>query len=143
MSTATTPAAIAVDIGGTFTDLALRYPDGSTRTSKAATTPSALSDGVVDAIRNAAVPGNDVDFFVHGTTAGLNALLEQVRHRRPDYHAGVPRCLDEIGRANRPAMYDLYYHRPEPLVAQSYALRCESGCLGSGRCPPCLWTSRR
>ena len=122
MSTATTPAAIAVDIGGTFTDLALRYPDGSTRTSKAPTTPSALSDGVVDAIRAAAVPGNDVDFFVHGTTAGLNALLERRFATVGLITTQGFRDVYEIGRANRPAMYDLYYHRPEPLVARKLRL---------------------
>ena len=42
--------AVAVDIGGTFTDLAIRYPDGSTGTAKALTTPGALADGVVDAL---------------------------------------------------------------------------------------------
>jgi N-methylhydantoinase A len=114
--------AVCVDIGGTFTDLAARRPDGSTATTKTLTTPAALEDGVLTALRQADIRGGDVEFFVHGTTAGLNALLE----RRFDTVGLLTtqgfRDVYEIGRANRPAMYDLHYHRPGPLVKRRLRL---------------------
>ena len=94
--------AVAVDIGGTFTDLAVRYPDGSTGTAKALTTPGALADGVVDALRLSGADGAEITFFVHGTTAGLNALLERkYAHRRPDHDRGLPRRVRD--RPGQPA----------------------------------------
>ncbi len=122
MKTATSGTAVAVDIGGTFTDLAVRRPDGSTLTTKALTTPGALADGVVDALRRAGVSGEEVTFFVHGTTAGLNALLERRFAEVGLVTTAGFRDVYEIGRANRPAMYDLYYHRPQPLVRRSRRL---------------------
>lgn len=114
---------IAVDIGGTFTDLAVRFSDGRTITTKALTTPEALASGVVNALRLADVPRKEVRFFVHGTTAGLNALLERRFAPVGLITTKGFRDVYEIGRANRPAMYDLYYHRPDPLVPR--ALRLE------------------
>jgi N-methylhydantoinase A len=114
--------AVAVDIGGTFTDLVAASSAGRIRTGKALSTPGHLSTGVLEVLDQAIEPGDEVDFFVHGTTAGLNALLE---HR----HAPVGllttrgfRDVYEIGRANRPAMYDLHYHRPPPLVPRRHRM---------------------
>ncbi len=107
---------IGVDIGGTFTDLTVREPDGRTRAFKALTTPGALADGVIDALRLANVDGGQVSLFAHGTTAGLNALLERRFAPVGLLTTAGFRDVYELGRANRPAMYDLYYHRPETLV---------------------------
>lgn len=108
--------AVGIDIGGTFTDLVAVTTGGEVRTGKVPTTPGDLVDGVMTALGQALRTNERVGFFVHGTTAGLNALLE-------GRHAPVGllttkgfRDVYEIGRANRPAMYDLYYHRPPPLV---------------------------
>src|SRR5690606_36313456 len=71
---------IGVDIGGTFTDLV--YFDertGKTVEGKVPTVPSAPEHGVVDAITQH-VPKDiieEAEFFLHGTTVGLNALLER------------------------------------------------------------------
>ena len=54
--------AVAVDIGGTFTDLAVRYPDGSTATAKALTTPGELATGVVEARGCPEWPGRRCSF---------------------------------------------------------------------------------
>jgi N-methylhydantoinase A len=108
--------AIAVDIGGTFTDLVAASAAGEIRTGKALTTPGHLSTGVLAVLEPAVQSGESVDFFVHGTTAGLNALLE---HRYAPIGLLTTkgfRDVYEIGRANRPAMYDLHYHRSPPLV---------------------------
>jgi len=117
-----TQIAVAVDIGGTFTDLVAASGDGAIRTGKALSTPGHLSTGVLEVLDQAVEPGDSVDFFVHGTTAGLNALLE---HRFAPVGLLTTkgfRDVYEIGRANRPAMYDLHYHRPPPLVPRRHRL---------------------
>ncbi len=124
--------AVAVDIGGTFTDLAIRYPDDSIDTAKAPTTPGALADGVVDALRLSGVTGAEVSFFVHGTTAGLNALLERKFATVGLITTAGFRDVYEIGRANRPAMYDLHYHRPAPLVRRQLRLEVRERMTAAG-----------
>src|SRR6266567_332378 len=114
--------AVAVDIGGTFTDLVAASADGPIRTAKALSTPGRLSAGVLEVLDQAVGEGDSVEFFVHGTTAGLNALLE---HRFAPVGLLTTkgfRDVYEIGRANRPAMYDLHYHRPPPLVPRRHRL---------------------
>lgn len=114
--------AVGVDIGGTFTDIALRHADGLTQTGKVLTTPEALEQGVVAALRQAGLRGSDVEFFVHGTTAGLNALLERRFETVGLLTTAGFRDAYEIGRANRPDMYDLHYHRQPPLVERRLRL---------------------
>ncbi len=117
--------AVGVDIGGTFTDLVAVSETGEIATGKALTTPGRLSDGVVTVLDQVVTGNDEVEFFVHGTTAGINALLE---HRFAPIGLITTRGFRdvyEIGRANRPAMYDLHYHRPKPLVPRRYRLEVD------------------
>src|SRR5215467_6138540 len=108
---------LAVDIGGTFTDLvAVDTITGDVVRAKADTTPGGLSQGVLDALARSGVPAATVDAFVHGTTVVINAITER---------RGVPTALVttrgfrdvlEIGRANRPDLYNLAYAKPVPFV---------------------------
>ena len=71
---------IGVDIGGTFTDL-IYYDDvsGESLVAKVPTTPDNPDEGVVTAIGQA-VPADRVqaaEYFLHGTTVGINALLQR------------------------------------------------------------------
>ena len=118
-------SAVAVDIGGTFTDLVSVSTNGEIVTGKALTTPGHLSGGVLEVLDQAGGAGEEIDFFVHGTTAGINALLE---HRFAPIGLLTTRGFRdvyEIGRANRPAMYDLHYHRPEPLIPRRHRLEVD------------------
>jgi N-methylhydantoinase A len=117
--------AVGVDIGGTFTDLVSVSASGEMVTGKALTTPGRLSGGVLEVLDQAIGSGDEVEFFVHGTTAGINALLE---HRFAPIGLLTTRGFRdvyEIGRANRPAMYDLHYHRPEPLIPRRHRLEVD------------------
>jgi len=67
---------IAVDIGGTFTDLVMES-DAGTRVSKVLSTPEDLVEGVLGAVEEAGVDLEDVSLFIHGTTVGLNTFLER------------------------------------------------------------------
>jgi N-methylhydantoinase A len=113
---------VAVDIGGTFTDLVAASTEGELKTAKALTTPGHLATGVLAVLDDAVASASAVEFFVHGTTAGLNALLERRYAPIGLLTTKGFRDVYEIGRANRPAMYDLQYHRPPPLVPRRHRL---------------------
>ena len=102
---------IGVDVGGTFTDVVLAG-DGSLTSLKVPTT-SNQAEGVLNAIA-----GQELDLFLHGTTAATNTLLEQRGARvglvtDPGYED-----LIEIARQDRPSLYDSAIDRPDPLVAR-------------------------
>ena len=67
---------IGADVGGTFTDLVAMDDSGRVIVAKAPTTPVDQSDGVMDAVSKTGVALDRVDFFSHGTTVGVNAVIE-------------------------------------------------------------------
>ena len=73
-------ARLAVDIGGTFTDLALEH-GGRRTTAKVLTTPSAPEQGVMEGVRailaQAGIGPGDVSILIHGTTLATNAVIER------------------------------------------------------------------
>ncbi|WP_036554584.1 hydantoinase/oxoprolinase family protein [Nocardiopsis sp. CNT312] len=116
---------LAVDIGGTFVD-ALAYDDstGEIRINKAPTTPAAPAEGVLRAVAGLADGLGHVSALVHGTTLGLNAILQ-----RRGADVGIVtnegfRDLFEIARAAIPAdrMYDFSYAPPPILVPRRHRL---------------------
>jgi len=107
---------VAIDIGGTFTDAVAIDRAGNIFTAKTSTTPGNLTDGVINAIRDLNIELENVTSFIHGTTAGLNALLERRGANVALLTTKGFRDVYEIGRANRPEMYNARYKRPLPLV---------------------------
>jgi N-methylhydantoinase A len=79
-------ARLAVDIGGTFTDLALEH-DGRRSTIKVLTTPSAPEQGVMagvrDILQTSGVAASEVGIVIHGTTLATNAVIERRARARP------------------------------------------------------------
>jgi len=118
---------IAVDIGGTFVDSIAFDRLGPTRTAKASTTPGQPERGVLAALDQLAIDLRDVEVFVHGTTLGLNAVLERRGARTGILTNAGFRDVFEIARTNVPptAMYDFAYERPKPLVARRDRLGVE------------------
>ena len=117
------PLTVAIDIGGTFTDLAaVDRRTGALVLSKADSTPTRLQRGVLDALERSGLPPEDVAAFVHGSTVVINAVTE----RRGASTALVTtegfRDVLEIGRANRPDLYNLAYRKPEPFVPRHLRL---------------------
>lgn len=116
---------IAVDIGGTFVDSILfDLETGAVRLAKASTTPDEPSRGVMEALRRLGADLANTDAFIHGTTLGLNAVIE-----RRGVSTGIItnagfRDIFEIGRGDVPAssMYDFAYRRPEPLVKRRHRI---------------------
>lgn len=110
---------IGVDVGGTFTDL-IFYDDesGEVRVAKEPTTPSSPEEGVVRAVE-AAVPQDRIGstrYFLHGTTVGLNALLERKGAVVGMLSTRGFRDVLEIRRGDRDEMYNLFWAPPPPLV---------------------------
>ncbi len=114
---------IAVDIGGTFVDaVAFDAAGGDIRIAKALTTPGEPSQGVLDAIKKLDVDLADVSVFVHGTTLGLNAIIERRGARTGLITNKGFRDIFEIGRGNLPdaEMYNIHYERPSALVQRRF-----------------------
>ena len=106
---------VGVDVGGTFTDL-VALVDGRVVTAKVPSTPANQADGVLGALRAAALEPDRVAAFAHGSTVATNALLERRGARTALVTTEGFRDLIEIARQQRPALYDLARDRPPPLV---------------------------
>ena len=124
MSDHRAPLALAIDIGGTFTDLAaVDRRDGSLILSKVATTPSRLQRGVLSALDGSGVLPADVGAFVHGSTVVINAVTERRGARTALVTTEGFRDVVEIGRANRPDLYNLSYRKPRTVRPTPAAVR--------------------
>ena len=113
---------VGVDVGGTFTDIVVFDPaTNSLRLAKTPTTPANPVEGIVEGL-SASVDLYRVDVLVHATTIGTNTFLGQVGLELPRAvlvtNEGF-RDLLEIGRQNRPTLYDLFYEKPPPLIPRS------------------------
>ncbi|MFI6478779.1 hydantoinase/oxoprolinase family protein [Nonomuraea sp. NPDC050663] len=108
---------VAMDIGGTFTDV-VRYDErsGQVVASKAPSTPGDLAEGVFAALDRVGADPADISFFVHGTTQGLNALLERKGAKVLLLTSEGAADVYQIARGNRTRMFDLRYRKPVPLV---------------------------
>ncbi|MDP2378697.1 hydantoinase/oxoprolinase family protein [Reyranella sp.] len=114
-------ARLAVDIGGTFTDVVLEAGTAA-HSIKLLTTPDAPERAVLDGVRTilaeAKVPASDVTLVVHGTTLATNALIERKGARTALVTTEGFRDSVEIAWEHRFEQYDIYMERPETLVAR-------------------------
>jgi N-methylhydantoinase A len=114
---------VAVDIGGTFTDLAALDPEtGQLRFSKTLTTPPNFELGALDCFRRAHIDPATVATFRHGTTVVINALLERKGARTALITTEGFRDILEIGRGNRPEAFNILYSRLPPFVPRMHRL---------------------
>ena len=112
---------IGIDIGGTFTDVAL-LDEAGTRigAAKVPTTPANFGQGVVDGIEAALerydlTPG-DINLVAHATTVVTNAILEQKGARAATVSTRGFRDVLELRRSARADLYDLFQDPPHVLV---------------------------
>src|ERR1700712_723901 len=112
-------ARLAVDIGGTFTDLALEQGDRRT-TTKVLTTPAAPEQGVMDGfhaiIQATGIAPADIELIVHGTTLATNAIIERKGARTALITTEGFRDVIAMGNESRYDQYDLNIVLPQPLV---------------------------
>ena len=114
---------IGADIGGTFTDV-VGFDDesGELLHLKVLTTPREPWRGLIEGIEKLGWALDSVEIIVHASTIGTNTFLGQVGLRLPKAvlltNEGFRDVL-EIGRQNRPELYNLFFQRPAPLVPRS------------------------
>ena len=107
---------VSADVGGTFTDFVVEDGEGSVRIGKVATTPDNLATGILAGLHEVAPDARSVNFFVHGTTVGLNAFLERRGARVLLVMTGGIADTYTIARGHRTKLYSLHYHKPKQLV---------------------------
>ncbi|WP_309139654.1 hydantoinase/oxoprolinase family protein [Siccirubricoccus sp. G192] len=118
-------ARLAVDIGGTFTDLAIEQDD-QRWTAKVLTTPAAPEQGVLAGVRavlgNAGMAPGDIAMVIHGTTLATNAIIERKGARTALLTTEGFRDVLALGNESRYDQYDLNISLPEPLVPRRWRL---------------------
>lgn len=108
---------VAIDIGGTFTDL-IGFDDRAKRfvEAKSLTTPAHLVQGIIDCIRKSGLAASAIDELIHGSTIAINTLIERKGAKTGLIVTKGTRDVYAIGRGNRPEAYNLLFHRHRPLV---------------------------
>lgn len=112
--------AVGVDVGGTFTDVVL-LADGELTTAKVPTTDDqsrGVMQGLTRACSAAGIEPSEVETFSHAMTVSVNALLENDGANTALITTEGFQDILEIGRQDRPALYDLTEEKPTPLVAR-------------------------
>ncbi|HXI85988.1 MAG TPA: hydantoinase/oxoprolinase family protein, partial [Parvularculaceae bacterium] len=113
-------ARLAVDIGGTFTDVAIETAIGARVTAKVLTTPRAPEAGVLaavdEALGKAGLAPDAIGVVIHGTTLATNALIERRGAKTALLTTEGHRDSLEMAYENRFEQYDINIDRPKPLV---------------------------
>jgi N-methylhydantoinase A len=124
---------VALDIGGTFTDLvSYDSASGSFSHAKSATTPAKLIDGILQCLEKSELDLAALQDFVHGSTTAINTVLERSGARTALVVTQGTRDVYSIGRQNRPDAYDIFFHRPRPLVSRRMTFEVNERTLASG-----------
>src|SRR5277367_4127372 len=106
---------VGVDIGGTFTDL-VGYRDGGIITSKTSTVPDDPTEGIATALTLASCELAAMSELIHGSTIAINTVLENKGAKTALLTTQGMRDVYAVGRGNRPDAFNLFFHRPRPLV---------------------------
>ena len=106
---------VGVDIGGTFTDL-VGCVGGRIVTSKTSTVPADPTRGVAESLALADCHIPSLAEVLHGSTIAINTVLERKGARTALITTRGFRDTYAIGRGNRIEAFNLFFHRPKPLV---------------------------
>ncbi len=132
------PLTIGIDIGGTFTDVAMLTRSGAFHAAKAATTPADAARGVLEALANgASAMGTDLagllaraERITHGSTIATNALLTRtgarlglIATRGFEDTPFIQRAIGRVdGLSEEQVRHVAYLRKPEPLVPRTRVL---------------------
>jgi N-methylhydantoinase A len=124
---------VAIDIGGTFTDL-IGFDDAGQQfvQAKSLTTPAQLAQGVIDCIHKSGLAASAMDELIHGSTIAINTLIERKGAKTGLIVTRGTRDVYIIGRGNRPEAYNLFFHRLRPLVPRHLTREVDERLLSSG-----------
>jgi N-methylhydantoinase A len=122
---------VAIDIGGTFTDLvALNEKSGEILNTKVPSTPREPAEAVIKAFQEFLRKTNntDVSVIIHATTIATNALLGQLNLELPKTALIATkgfRDVIEIGRQRRHELYNLFIQKPRTLIPRRLRFEAE------------------
>jgi len=122
---------VAVDVGGTFTDFVAVDENGNLSAFKLLTTPKRPEEAVIKGLAKL----SPIEEVLHASTIGTNALLGQVGLELPRVALFTTkgfRDVIEIGRQNRPRLYDLFFEKPRPLVPRHLRFEVDERVLPDG-----------
>jgi len=124
---------VAVDIGGTFTDL-VGFDDANGRLyqAKRLTTPDNLVRGVLNCIDRSGMDISIITKLIHGSTVAINTLIERKGARTALLVTKGTRDVYAIGRGNRPEAYNLFFERTAPLVPRRAIYEVDERLLAGG-----------
>ncbi|PWT89589.1 MAG: 5-oxoprolinase [Proteobacteria bacterium] len=124
---------VAIDIGGTFTDL-IGFDTGAGRfvEAKSLTTPAQLTRGIIDCIRKSGLDPATIDELIHGSTIAINTLIERNGANTGLVVTRGTRDVYAIGRGNRPEAYNLLFQKHRPLVPRHLIREVNERLLATG-----------
>ncbi|HVG51258.1 MAG TPA: hydantoinase/oxoprolinase family protein [Xanthobacteraceae bacterium] len=124
---------VAIDIGGTFTDLVgFDEAAGKFVEAKSLTTPAQLGQGILDCIRKSGLQASAIDELIHGSTTAINTLIERKGAKTGLIVTRGTRDVYTIGRGNRPEAYNLLFHRHRPLAPRQLTREVDERLLATG-----------
>ena len=136
MSPARQPPRLGIDIGGTFTDVALEA-DGRLVSAKILTDHAAPERAILtvlaDVVAQAGIAVADIGTIIHGTTLATNALIERRGARTALVTTAGFRDVIEMRTESRFEQYDLNITLPPPLIARSDRFTLDERIDASGR----------
>ena len=110
---------VAVDVGGTFTDVVIMDEStGETRIEKTSSTPDDPMLAILNGIEQGGIDLSKVSMFSHGTTVATNALIQRNLPRTAMICTEGFRDVVEIRRANKEDLWDTYKDVAKPYVAR-------------------------
>jgi N-methylhydantoinase A len=125
---------IAVDVGGTFTDVVkLDTSTGELIFDKVPTTPEAPTKGVIGAFERVNAQMEDIEMFNHGTTLGLNALLTRNGAKLAIIGTKGFRDVYLLGRTDRKTNFNIKYRKPKGLVERTDTFEVTERCTYDGK----------
>ena len=124
---------VAVDTGGTFTDIAAYDLEAQTVSyAKALTTYDDLVDGVMSCVGEANVDLGETDLITHGTTLVINTLLQRRGAEAALVTTKGFRDTLELARGNRTNPFQMDFRRKPPLIPRSLRFEIDERIRGGG-----------
>lgn len=129
---------IGVDIGGSFTDFAvLDERDNSIRTLKVLSRPdspgSEITTGLGQLRDSFGIRPQEVHYFTHGTTVGVNAVIQRKGVRLALFTTEAFEDVLELARLKIPHIHDLFSRRPDPLISRDRVFAIKERTDSQGR----------
>lgn len=124
---------IGIDTGGTFTDFVGMDEDGRIVVTKSSTTPKELTQGILKCFQKLGFQDLEtVSQVLHGCTIAINTIIQQAGAKTALITTRGMRDIYEIGRENRPDTFNLFFHRPRPLVSRRWRLEVKERISAKG-----------